>query len=105
MLDPWFKSLQIVKKLVGHGDAIRLAFKYDLKIIIPLFMTCFVTLDPNIETWTQVGHGDELEDEGNMMFEVGTSYQESSQVFVIGKLYVLKRLSITLVACEDTLIW
>jgi hypothetical protein len=52
MLDPWFKSLQIVKKLVGHGDAIRLAFKYDLKIIIPLFMTCFVTLDPNIETWT-----------------------------------------------------
>jgi hypothetical protein len=52
MFDPWFKSLQIVKKLMGRGDAIRLVFKYDLKVIIPLLMTCFVTLNPNVETWT-----------------------------------------------------
>jgi hypothetical protein len=62
---------------MGHGDAIRLAFKYELKAIISLFMTCFVTLNPNVETWTYIGCGDELEDEGNM-FEVGASFEESS---------------------------
>jgi len=76
MLDPQFKSLQVVKSLVGHGDAIRLVFKYDLKVIIPLLMTCFVTLNPNVETWTYIGRRDELEDKGNM-FEVGTSFEES----------------------------
>ncbi len=60
MLDPQFKSLQVVKNLVGHGDAIRLAFKYELKTIISLSMTCFVTLNPNVETWTYIGCGDGL---------------------------------------------
>jgi hypothetical protein len=50
MLDPQFKSLQVVKNLGGHGDAIRLVFKYDLKVIIPLLITRFVTLNPNVET-------------------------------------------------------
>jgi hypothetical protein len=38
MLDPWFKSLQVVEVLVGHGNAIRFAFKYDLKVMIPFFI-------------------------------------------------------------------
>ncbi len=77
MLDPRFKSLQVVRFLVGHGDAIKLAFKYELKAKISLLMTCYVILNPNVETWTYIGHGDELEDEGNM-FEVGASFEESS---------------------------
>ncbi len=46
MLDLQFKSLPIVKNLVGHGNVIQLAFEYDLKAIIPLLMVCFETLNP-----------------------------------------------------------
>jgi hypothetical protein len=46
MLDPQFKSLPIVKVLVGCGNVIQLAFKYDLKAMIPLLMVCFETLNP-----------------------------------------------------------
>jgi hypothetical protein len=38
MLDPQFESLQIVKKLVGCENAIWLASKYDLKVVIPLLI-------------------------------------------------------------------
>jgi hypothetical protein len=31
MLDPCFKSLQVVENYVGHGKVIHLAFKYDAK--------------------------------------------------------------------------
>jgi hypothetical protein len=56
MLDLQFKSLQVVKKLVGHEDAIWLTFEYDLKAIIPLFMTRFEILKSTIEARTSVGH-------------------------------------------------
>jgi hypothetical protein len=49
MLDLRFKSLQVVKKMVGHGDVMWLTFEYDLKAIIPLFMTCFEILKSTIE--------------------------------------------------------
>jgi hypothetical protein len=48
---------------VGHGDAIRLAFEYDLKVVILFFITYFETLNPIVETCNFFGHGDELEDE------------------------------------------
>jgi hypothetical protein len=51
-------------------------FEYDLKVIIPLFITCFETLNPTIETCASFGHGDELKDEGNM-FRGGASFEES----------------------------
>jgi hypothetical protein len=41
MLDPCFKSLQVVENYVGHGKIIHLAFKYDIKTMIPLLMTSF----------------------------------------------------------------
>jgi hypothetical protein len=47
-------------------DAIWLAFKYDLKVIISFVITYLKTLNPIIEAFTLVGHGDELESEGNM---------------------------------------
>jgi hypothetical protein len=65
MLDSWFKSLWVVKILVGHGDANGLTFKY-VESCDPLFMTCFETLNPTIEACTS-SHGDELEHEGNIL--------------------------------------
>lgn len=61
MLKPRFKSFQDVENLVGCGEAIQLAFEYDLKVIIPFLMTCFATLNPIIECWTFVNYSDELE--------------------------------------------
>jgi len=49
MLDPQFKSLPIVKNLVGRGNVIQLAFEYDLKAMIPLLMVCFETLNPIVK--------------------------------------------------------
>ncbi len=45
MLDPRFKSLQIMEFYVGCGEAICFASQYDVKTIIPLFMTCFDQLN------------------------------------------------------------
>jgi hypothetical protein len=45
-------------------------------IEIPLFMTCFETLNLTIETHTSIGHVDEFEDEN--ILGVGTSFEEFS---------------------------
>ncbi len=50
MLDPHYKSLQVVENYVGHGNAIHLAFKYDMKEVIPLLVTIFERLNPSIQT-------------------------------------------------------
>ncbi len=104
MLDPWFKSLWIVENLVGCQDVIRLVPKYDLKVVIPFFMTCFETLNPIVEACTSFGHSDEPEDEHNI-FGVGTCIEESSWTLVIGKLSLFKSLCIPLVTCEDPFAW
>jgi hypothetical protein len=46
MLDPYFKSLQVVKNYVGCEDYIHLAFKYDSHTIILLLMMVFEILNP-----------------------------------------------------------
>jgi hypothetical protein len=46
MSDPQFKSLLVVKILVGLGNVIQLAFEDDLKPMIPLLMVCFEILNP-----------------------------------------------------------
>jgi hypothetical protein len=61
------------EKLVGHGNAIWLVYEYDLKIMSPLLMTCFETLNLNVKTCTFANHGDELQNESNM-FGVGASF-------------------------------
>ncbi len=72
MLDPCFKSLQVVKSFVGHGDVIRLLTKYDVKEVIPLLMTLFDQLNPIIEV--VVAPCDEpvfqIEEKNNNMFGV-----------------------------------
>jgi hypothetical protein len=50
MLDPCFKALHIVEKLVGCGYAIQLASKYDVKVVVPFLMVCFDRLNPTTIT-------------------------------------------------------
>ncbi len=105
MLNPRFKSFQIVKNLVGCGEAIQLAFEYDLKVVIPLLMTYFATLNIIIECWTFVNHSDKLKNEGNV-FGVGASFKESSWALVVKESFLFRRLSTPLVvACEDLFAW
>jgi hypothetical protein len=66
MLDPQFESLWVVKNFVGCGNAIWLAFKYDSKVVIPLFKLHFETINPTFESCKSTNYGDVLEDEGNM---------------------------------------
>jgi len=58
-------------------------------------------LNPIVEGWTSISRGDKLKDEDNI-FELEASL-ESSQTLVIRESSLFKRLSITLVACEDPL--
>ncbi len=46
-----------------------------MKVIISFVTTYFETLNPIVEAFTFVGHGDELESEGNM-FGVEISFNE-----------------------------
>jgi len=39
-------------KLGGCGNAIRLAFEYDVKVVVPLLMVCFDQLNPIVGTST-----------------------------------------------------
>jgi len=48
MLDPCYKSLEVVDNYVGHGNAIHLACEYDMKEVISLLMTIFEWLNPSI---------------------------------------------------------
>jgi hypothetical protein len=67
-------------------------------------MTFFKTLNPIDEACISFGHGDELEDEGNI-FGVRTSFEESFEALVTKKLSLFRRLSIPPITCEDPLIW
>ncbi len=72
-LNPCFKALFVVENLVGHGNAIRLAFKYDgFKFSFPLLMVSFDWLNPtttNTRITTIEVFGEDLE---KNMFGVGS---------------------------------
>ncbi len=80
MLDPYYKSLQVVENYVERGNIIRLASKYDLKKVIPLLMTIFERLNPSIQAKV-VASIDGLpieEEEKTIMFGVEAYVEESS---------------------------
>jgi len=78
-LDPRFKTLRIVENLVGCGNVVRLAFKYDIKVVVLLLMVCFDQLNPiAITSIVAIDFARlELELQENM-FSVGASIEESS---------------------------
>jgi hypothetical protein len=88
ILDPYYKSLQIVENYVGFGNTIYFAFKYDLKEIIPLLMTIFERLNLSIQVKVVASINGLLveEEEETNMFGVGASMEESSWALVIGEL-------------------
>jgi hypothetical protein len=74
-----------VESFVGHGNAIHLTTKYNVKNAIPFFMIVFNQLNPTIEV--VVAPCDEptlhIEKKKSDMFSVGTSVEKSSQTFII----------------------
>jgi hypothetical protein len=103
ILDPQFKSLQVVENLVGHGNAIQLASKNDLKPMIPFLMVCFEALNPTAKACTSTNHND-FEKKGNM-FKVGASFKESSQPLVTKESSLFMKLSIPSSASKDPFVW
>ncbi len=49
MLDPLFKSLQVMKSFLGYNNAVCIAIQYDVEEVITLLMTLFDQLNPTIE--------------------------------------------------------
>jgi hypothetical protein len=49
MLDPQFRHLCVMKNYVGCRNIIRLIVKYDLKVIIAIFMNFFNQLNLIVE--------------------------------------------------------
>jgi hypothetical protein len=92
-LNPYFKALCVVENLVGHWNAIRLAFKYDAMVSFDWLNptttnTCITTIDV---------FGEDLKEN---TFGVGTTIEESLHALVIGELCFLKRLLIC--TCRST---
>ncbi len=106
LLDPRFKFLRIVENYVGCGAPICLTSKYDAKAVIPLLMACFDRLNPTSQACVTIINvfNSQSEKEGNM-FSVRTSMEESSHAFVVGELYLFRRLSIFAFTSEDPLFW
>jgi hypothetical protein len=49
MLDPHFKSLDVVKAFVGRAKVIQIVAKYDNTILLPLLVVTFHFLNPTID--------------------------------------------------------
>ncbi len=49
MLDPQFRHLCVMKNYVGCRNIIRLIVKYDLKVIVAIFMNFFHQLNLIVE--------------------------------------------------------
>jgi hypothetical protein len=41
MVDSYFKSLRVVERFMGCGNAIHFTIEYDVKEVIPLYMIVF----------------------------------------------------------------
>lgn len=46
MLDPYFKSFDVMKTFVGHAKVIQMMVEYGNKILLPLLMVAFQFLNP-----------------------------------------------------------
>ncbi len=105
MLDPRFKALLIMANLVGHENAIRLAFEYDVKVVVPLLTICFDRLNPVASTFAIVAINVTWPKLEANMFRVGASIEDSSWSSVTGEWPLFKKKIIPSYACEDPLAW
>jgi hypothetical protein len=95
-----------MEKLVGCGNVIQLASKYDVKVVVLHLMVCFEQLNPIAITFVATPNfvGSKFELEKNM-FVVGALVEESFGTLIIGELFLFKRLFIPSSACADPLTW
>jgi hypothetical protein len=104
-MDPRFKALRIVENLVGCGNVIQLASKYDVKVV-PLLMVCFGWLNPIAITFVAaidfVGLKLELEEN---IFGVGASIEKSFKTLITKNLFLFRKHSIPSSACANPLTW
>ncbi len=110
MFDPRFKFLQVLENYVGWGNVICLATKYDAKVLIPLLMIVFYVLNSTIQAFIAQFYGSYVgaivvEEEDNNIFGVSVFIEKKSYVFIVGELYLFKRLFIVPTACVDPLAW
>ncbi len=75
-MDPCFKALRIVKSLVGYENVVKLASKYDAKIMILILIVCFEWFNPNIVATTTTKDDAGLEFEEKSIWS-GASIVES----------------------------
>ncbi len=106
MLDPYYKSLWVVEKHVGCGNAIPLASKYHFKEVIPLLIIIFERLNPFIQAKVVVSiDGFSGEEEETNMFGVGAFVEKSSWILIIRELSLFWRVAIPPSMCANPLIW
>jgi len=103
MLDPWFKHLCVVENYVGWGNTICLAFEYDVKGVIPLLMVCFHQLNLIVQECSINGPSEELNEEDNNIFGVGTFIEKSSHALFTIELFLFWKLPTLQATCNDLL--
>jgi hypothetical protein len=99
------KALRIVENLDGHKNVIWLASKYDVKVVVPLFMVCFDQLNPIVSTSTIASVDVAWPKLEENMFRVWASIEEPSWALVIGELSLFRRLFISSSTCAYPLAW
>ncbi len=88
MLDPRFKSLQVVENYVGCKDYIFRTSKFDANVIIPLMMI-FEVLHSIVQAHVAivVGFGDFTKKDNNV-FNVCASMEKFWHALVVGEFFV-----------------
>jgi hypothetical protein len=99
-----------VENYVGHGACICLVEEYDANIVIPFLMTMFEVLNPIVQACAikvvgSIARFSDYIEETNNIFGVGASMKKSSHAFVVGELFLFKRLHVTPITCVDPLTW
>ncbi len=105
MLDPCFNLYELWGIIWGVGKQFVLLFEYDVKVTIPLLMTCFDRFNPISQACATKNDVPNFKFEEGNMFGVKASMEESSHALVVGKIYSFKRLSILPSTCVDPLSW
>jgi hypothetical protein len=88
MLDPHFKSLQVVENYVSCRDYIFLTFKSDANVIILLPMMIFEVLHSIVQACVAivVGFGDFIKKDNNI-FDVCASMEKFLHALVVGEFF------------------
>jgi hypothetical protein len=79
-----FQSLRAVENYLGCGEAICVAFEYDVKVAILLLMTCFGQFNPISQACATKSDVPNSRFEECNMFGVKASMEESSHALVVG---------------------